>query len=619
MQKKNEKDQRTPSQSSGPKAFGPGPFIPSEKPKNFKKTFWRLLKYLNPRKKMLIIVVIASLLATLFNVISPKLLGDATSSIFESFIAGSGVDFDFLGNLLLILILLYTSSSIFSWLQHYLIAGVSQMTIAELRQEVNEKLSRLPLRYLDKHAHGDVLSRAVNDIDNIQTSLQQSLTQMITSIFTIIGVIVMMLIISPIMTLVVLLMLPLSGLIVKKVVSFSQRHFVNQQNELGRVNGHVEEMFSGHQVVKAFGYEQEAIKKFDDINDRLYKAGWKAQFVSGIMMPLMSFVGNLGFVMISIVGGLFVINGNLRIGDVQAFIQYSQQFSHPMAHLAGIANLIQSAIASAERIFALLDEEEEKKEQAAEVELTKLQGHVSIRNVSFSYDKKTPILKNMSLDVKEGDTVAIVGPTGAGKTTIINLLMRFYELDRGSIHIDGINLEQFSREQVRSMIAMVLQDTWLFNGTIRDNIAYGREGVTKEEVIAAAKSAFADDFIRTLPDGYDTVLGEDASNISQGQKQLLTIARAIISNPKILILDEATSSVDTRTEKNIQKAMKKLMEGRTSFVIAHRLSTIQDADVILVMNQGEILEKGTHHELLNKNGFYAELYYSQFSKKAEVS
>ena len=613
------KNQTTSSQPGGPRGFGSGPIMSGEKPKNFKKTFWRLLRYLKPRKKSLILVLIAGFIATLFNVISPKLLGDATSSIFESFTSGTGMNFDFLGSLLIVLILLYFSSSLFTWIQHYIMAGVSQRTIAELRQEVSEKLTRLPLQYLDKQAHGDVLSRAVNDIDNINNSLQQALTQIITSVLTIIGVIIMMLIISPVMTLVVLGLLPLSGLIVKKVMSFSQTHFVKQQHELGSINGHIEEMFSGHRVVKAFGYEEEAIKKFDDINDRLYKAGWKAQFVSGVLMPMMNFIGNLGFVIVSIAGGLMVLNGHLRIGDVQAFIQYSHQFSHPMAHLAGIMNLIQTALASAERIFVLLDEEEEKEDKPATVDTSQLKGNVSMENVSFSYDKKKPIIRNMTVDIKEGETVAIVGPTGAGKTTIINLLMRFYELDSGTIHIDGVDLKELSREQVRSVIAMVLQDTWLFNGTIRDNIAYGREGATEKEIIVAAKSAYADDFIRTLPDGYDTVLGEDASNISQGQRQLLTIARAILSNPKILILDEATSSVDTRTEMNIQHAMNKLMEGRTSFVIAHRLSTIKDADVILVMNQGEIIEKGNHEQLLRKNGLYSDLYYSQFSKQVEAS
>lgn len=601
------------------KGFGRGPgggmMMPGEKPKEFKKTLRRLLGYLKPRKVQLIFVAVAAIFSTLFNVISPKLLGDATSSLFESLTSGTGVDFPFLGKLLLTLAGLYALSALFAFLQQYIMAGVSQRTIAEMRQEVNEKLTRLPLSYFDKHAHGDVLSRAVNDIDNINTSLQQALTQIITSVITVIGIVIMMLVISPLLTVVVCLTIPLSLFVVRFIASFSQKHFAAQQKELGNINGHIEEMFTGHQVVKAFGHEEKAIEQFDDINERLYESGWKAQFISGIMMPMMTFVGNLGYVFVSIVGGLLVLNGNIRVGDVQAFIQYTQQISHPMAQVAGIANMIQSAIASAERVFILLDETEEEQELPAPVDTESLSGDVSFQNVRFGYEKDVPIIKGLNVDVEEGQTIAIVGPTGAGKTTIINLLMRFYELDSGTIRVGGTDLKALSREQVRSLFAMVLQDTWLFNGTIRDNIAYGREGATEDEIVKAAKSAYADDFIRTLPDGYDTVLSEDATNISQGQRQLLTIARAILSDPKILILDEATSSVDTRTEMNIQKAMNELMEGRTSFVIAHRLSTIKGADLILVMNEGDIIEKGNHQQLLEQNGFYADLYYSQFSQK----
>ncbi|MEC1356319.1 ABC transporter ATP-binding protein [Bacillus sonorensis] len=591
------------------------PNMQQPKPKEFKKTILRLACYLKPRTFQLVLVVFAAILSTLFNVISPKLLGDATSSLFASFTKGTGVQFGFLGKITLILAGLYLLSAFFTFLQQYLMAGVAQKTIFEMRQEVNEKLSRLPLKYFDKHPHGDTLSRAVNDIDNINNSLQQALTQMITSVITILGIIIMMLLISPVLTLVVCITIPLSMLAVKLIASFSQKHFAEQQKELGSINGHVEEMFTGHQEVKAFGHEDKAIQQFDKMNERLYESGWKSQFISGLMMPMMTFIGNLGYVFVSITGGIFVLNGTLLVGGVQAFIQYTQQFSQPLVQVAGIANTIQSAIASAERVFSLLDEEEEMRETPADVDLAALSGDVSFEHVAFGYDKNVPVIHDLSLDVKEGRTIAIVGPTGAGKTTIINLLMRFYELNKGTIKVGGMDLKNLSREQARSMFAMVLQDTWLFNGTIRDNIAYGREGATDEDIIQAAKGAYADDFIRTLPDGYDTILGEDAQNISQGQRQLLTIARAILADPKILILDEATSSVDTRTEMNIQKAMNRLMDNRTSFVIAHRLSTIKDADLILVMKNGDIIEKGSHDELLRQNGFYADLYNSQFSQE----
>ncbi|MCY8552584.1 ABC transporter ATP-binding protein/permease [Bacillus haynesii] len=589
------------------------------KPKEFKKTLLRLARYLKPRTFQLVLVVFAAIFATLFNVISPKLLGDATSSLFASFTEGTGVQFGFLGRITMILAGLYLLSALFTFLQHYLMAGVAQKTIYEMRQEVNEKLTRLPLKYYDKHSHGDTLSRAVNDIDNINTSLQQALTQMITSVITIVGIIVMMLLISPVLTLVVFITVPLSMLAVRFIASFSQKHFGAQQKELGDINGHVEEMFTGHQEVKAFGHEEKAIQQFDEVNERLYQSGWKAQFISGLMMPMMTFIGNLGYVFVSITGGIFVLNGTLLIGGVQAFIQYTQQFSQPLVQAAGIANTIQSAIASAERVFSLLDEEEETEETPASIDTGILKGDVSFERVAFGYDENVPVIRDLSLHAKEGQTIAIVGPTGAGKTTIINLLMRFYELNKGSIKVGGTDISELSREQARSMFAMVLQDTWLFNGTIRENISYGREGATDEDIIRAAKAAYADDFIRTLPDGYDTVLGEDAQNISQGQRQLLTIARAILADPKILILDEATSSVDTRTEMNIQKAMSKLMANRTSFVIAHRLSTIKDADLILVMKNGNIIEKGSHEELLRENGFYADLYNSQFSREEAVS
>jgi ATP-binding cassette subfamily B protein len=603
--------------SGPPMRHGPG--MVGEKPKDFKKTFKRLFGYLKPWKNRMILVAVAAIFSTLFNVISPKLLGDATSSIFDSFTAGTSIDFEFIARILLLLIGLYLLSSLFSYIQQYVMASISQRTVAQLRKEVNEKLSRLPLSYFDKHSHGDLLSRAVNDIDSVNTALQQALTQIINSVISIIGIIIMMLFISPLLTLVVLITIPLSLFVAQFVTKFSQKHFVKQQEELGNINGHIEEMFTGHQVVKAFGHEKKSIAEFDEINDRLYHSSWKAQFISGLMMPLMGFVGNLGFIIVSISGGLLVLNGSIRVGDVQAFIQYTQQISHPLAQAAGIANMIQVAIASAERVFQLLDEAEEKQEEAAPIDVESLHGRVVFDHVHFGYEKDQPIINDVSFEVKEGQTVAIVGPTGAGKTTIVNLLMRFYELDQGSIKIDGVSLTDMSKEQVRSLYAMVLQDTWLFNGTIAENIAYGSGDATDKEIEEAARNAYADDFIRTLPDGYDTVLGEDATNLSQGQRQLLTIARAIIAKPKILLLDEATSSVDTRTEMKIQKAMTKLLKGRTSFVIAHRLSTIRDADLILVMNQGDIIEKGTHEELLEQGGFYADLYESQFSQSETAS
>ncbi|MFC4323714.1 ABC transporter ATP-binding protein [Litchfieldia salsa] len=583
-----------------------------EKPKDLKGTLRRLAGYLKPERKTLFLVFIFSVISTIFTVYSPKVLGDATTSIFDSVTRKIPIDFGFLGKLVSLLIFLYVLSSLFSFLQMYLMAGVSQRAVATLRKEVTEKFTRLPIKYFDKHSYGDLLSRAVNDIDNINNSFQQALTQIITSLITVVGIIVMMLVISPTLTVIIAITVPLSFLVIRIVFSKSQRFFKQQQDSLGDVNGHVEEMYSGHQVVKAFGYEGKSIERFDEMNNRLSKVSQKAQFISGIMNPMMNFIGNLGFVLVSIVGGIFVLNGNLLIGNVQAFLQYSKQITQPMMQVAGIATMIQNALASAERVFYILDEEEQSKEEDAEVEFEKLKAQVSFDHVSFGYDENSLLMKDINLDIKEGQTVAIVGPTGAGKTTLINLLMRFYGLNSGRILIDGVDLQEMSREQARSLFAMVLQDTWLFSGTIAENIAYGKKGATEEEIKAAAYAAYADDFIRKLPEGYDTALKQDATNISHGQKQLLTIARAIISNPKILILDEATSSVDTRTELNIQKAMNRLMKDRTSFIIAHRLSTIKDADLILVMNNGDIIEHGNHQELLMQGGFYADLYNSQF-------
>jgi ATP-binding cassette subfamily B protein len=499
------------------------------------------------------------------------------------------------------------------YIQQYIMSEVAQKTIYQLRKEVDEKLSRLPLKFFDSHTHGEILSSAVNDMDNLSTTLQQNITQLISSSLTLLGIIAMMLIINPLLSLIVMLTLPLSLIVTMVIAKRSQNHFRGQQQALGILNGHVEEMYTGHKIVKAFGHEEKSIAKFTDLNETLYEASWKAQFVSGILMPLMRFAGNLGYVFVAVTGGIMVIQGMISIGDVQAFIQYTQQFSMPITQLANIANMIQSGIASAERIFKLLDEQEEIPDVAYAKVIEAPQGAVEFQHVKFGYKDDHILMEDMNIEVQPGQMIAIVGPTGAGKTTLVNLLMRFYEVNSGRILVDGVDITQLKRGELRRIFGMVLQDTWLFNGTIRDNIAYGREGAREEEIIQAAKAAYADHFIRTLPEGYNTILNEEAANISQGQKQLLTIARAFLADPEILILDEATSSVDTRTEMQIQKAMSKLMKGRTSFVIAHRLSTIRDADLILVMNHGTIIEKGTHEELLAKNGFYADLYNSQFT------
>ncbi|GIP07074.1 hypothetical protein J28TS4_54810 [Paenibacillus lautus] len=614
-----------PRGPGGPFGGGPhGPGMPGEKAKDFKGTFRRLTRYLKPHTGKLLIVLIAAILSTIFSIVSPKILGDATTILFKGFMAkmqgvpGAGIDFDAIRTIMLWLAGLYLLSSLFAYIQQYVMAGVAQRTVYDLRKDVYNKLGRLPLKYFDARTHGETLSRVTNDMDNISSTLQQSLTQMITSVVTLVGVIIMMLTISPLLTLVVILTLPLSVVVTIMVAKRSQKHFVAQQKHLGQLNGHVEEMYTGHKVVKAFGRERQSMEQFDEVNDKLYDAGWKAQFISGTIMPLMSFVGNIGYVIVSVVGGVLVTRRAIEIGDIQAFIQYSRQFTQPITQLANIANVIQSTVASAERVFEVLDEEEEVSEHTAPAELKQPLGDVTFENVSFGYKADQLLIENMNVDVKHGQTVAIVGPTGAGKTTLINLLMRFYELNQGKITIDGTDITALRRSELRSLFGMVLQDTWLFNGTIRDNIGYGREGATEQDIIRAAEAAHADHFIRTLPEGYDTVLNEEASNISQGQKQLLTIARAILANPSILILDEATSSVDTRTELYIQKAMNELMKDRTSFVIAHRLSTIRDADLILVMNKGSIIEQGTHEELLSQGGFYADLYNSQFSDQHEA-
>ncbi|MGJ3195774.1 ABC transporter ATP-binding protein [Peribacillus frigoritolerans] len=608
-------------QGGGQVGHGPGGgnmMMMGQKAKDFKGTLKRLLTYLKPRRNRLISVFFAAIMSTIFMIVGPKIMGNAITELFEGAygkfqgIPGAAINFDEIGQILLLLAGLYALSSLFSYVQQYIMSSVAQNTVYDLREDVNKKLEKLPLKYFEGRPNGETLSRMTNDIDTIGSTLQQSLTQFITSIVTIVGIIIMMLSISPLLTLISIVSLPLSIFAIRPILKRSQKHFADQQRKLGQLNGHIEEIYTGHQVVKAFGYEKKASAQFTEVNEELYKAGSKAQFISGIIMPVMFFIGNLSYVLISVVGGILVTQRSISIGDIQAFITYSKQFTQPITQTANIANIIQSTVAAAERVFELLDEEEEMKEQTT-VNIKRANGAVSFEHVDFGYGEEM-LIEDMNIDVLPGQTVAIVGPTGAGKTTMINLLMRFYELNGGKITIDGLDTRNMSRNDLRKNFGMVLQDTWLFNGTIKENIAYGKNGATDEEIFAAARTAHADHFIRTLPDGYETILNEEASNISQGQKQLLTIARAVLADPPIMILDEATSSVDTRTEVFIQKAMNRLMEGRTSFVIAHRLSTIKDADLILVMDQGKVIEKGTHSDLLRENGFYAELYNSQFTE-----
>ena len=594
----------------------------TQKAKDFNGSLKRLLKYLSPYKLRLIIVFLTAILSTVFSIYSPKVLGKATTRLFQGVvmkkmnIPGAFIDLEYIAQIAVILLVLYVVSSLFNYLQQYLMAEVSQKTVYDMRREAENKLGRMPLKYFDAHSHGDVLSRFTNDMDNISSTLQQSLTQLITSIVTIVGILIMMLTISPLMTLIALVVLPVSMFVIKPILKKAQGFFMGQQAKLGELNGHIEEMYTGHNVVKAFGHEEKSIKEFKVINEQLYEVGWKAQFISGLMMPVMMFINNIAYVAVCVVGGFLATKNKLEVGDIQAFIQYMRSFSQPINQTANIANIIQSTVASAERVFEILDEKEEIPDSKDAVVMTDCEGNVQFDHVKFGYTENNILIHDMNIDVKKGHTIAIVGPTGAGKTTLINLLMRFYEVNDGRILIDGIDIRDMTRESLRNTFGMVLQDTWSFKGTIKENIAYGRMGATDEEIVEAAKAAHADHFIRTLEHGYDTELNEEASNISQGQKQLLTIARAILADPKILILDEATSSVDTRTEVAIQKAMDKLMHGRTSFVIAHRLSTIKDADLILVMNHGNVIEQGTHKELLAQKGFYADLYNSQFAGKA---
>ncbi|MDP2234614.1 MAG: ABC transporter ATP-binding protein, partial [Actinomycetota bacterium] len=597
------------------------------------------------------IVLVLAAASVAFNVVGPKLLGNATNLVFEGALGaqlgeslppgttkdqavaglraagktdfadllasmdvtpGEGVDSDAVRQLLMLVALVYALSALLGWMQQYLMAGVAQRAVYQLRRQADEKLARLPLRYYDSQPRGDVLSRVTNDIDNIAQTLQQSLTQIITALLTIIGVLAMMFWISPLLALVSLLTLPLSIGSAILIAKRSQKQFAAQWKHTGTLNGHVEEMFSGHAIVKVFGRQEEAIAVFDEENELLYEASFKAQFISGIIMPSMNFINNLNYVAIAVIGGLRVARGQMSLGDVQAFIQYSRQFTQPITQTASIMNVMQSTVASAERVFELLDESEEIPEAEKPVTIPHVEGHIEMSGVSFRYEADTPLIEDLSLDAKPGSTVAIVGPTGAGKTTLVNLLMRFYEIDEGTISIDGIDIREMSRNDLRRTFGMVLQDAWLFKGTIRDNIAYGREDATDEALDEASRAAHVDHFVRTLPDGYDTILDDEASNISAGERQLLTIARAFLADPEILILDDATSSVDTRTEVLIQQAMSRLMKGRTSFVIAHRLSTIRNADTIIVMDHGRIIEQGNHEALMAAEGFYCDLYNSQF-------
>lgn len=644
-------DEKRPTSDTRPHGMmgqgGRRGMMPGEKPKDFSGTVKRLLAYFKPEMIGLILVVILTITSVVFTVYAPRILGNATNELFKGIISkqlppgvtkdqviamlkargqdqfaemiskmdlvpGAGVDFTAIGKILLTLAVIYLLAALFQWLQQYIMAGVSQRTVYRLRRDVDQKLQRLPLKYYDGHPHGDILSRVTNDVDNIAHTLQQTITQMLSSIVTVIGVLIMMFKISTLLSWISLAVIPVSLVITLLIARQSQKQFIRQWNSTGAVNAHVEEMFTGHNLVKAFNRERDVLERFRQQNEKLYESSFKAQFISGLIHPVINFVNNLNYVAIAVLGGVNVANGVIFLGDVQAFIQYSRQFTQPIVQVASIMNVLQSTVASAERVFELLDEEEEVPDVDNPVVLEDVKGNVRFEHVYFSYDPNVPLIEDFNLDVPAGDMIAIVGPTGAGKTTLVNLLMRFYDVNSGRITIDGVDIKQMRRRDLRKIFGMVLQDTWLFSGTIRDNVAYGKENATEEEIIAAAKAAYVDHFVRTLPDGYDTVLTGDATNISQGQRQLITIARAFLADPKILILDEATSSVDTRTEMLIQKAMQNLMKGRTSFVIAHRLSTIREADNIVVMDHGRIVEQGNHKQLMEKKGFYYNLYMSQF-------
>ena len=593
-----------------------------EKAKDFKGTMKKLGVYLKPYSLSIAIVILFAIGSAAFSIVGPKILGKATTKIFEGLVQkitgvpDASIDFGYIGNIAMILVVLYLVSSLFGIIQSFIMSGVAQKVSYNLRKQISEKMDTLPLNYFDTRTNGEVLSRITNDVDTVNQTLNQSLSQIITSVVTLIGVLIMMFSISWIMTLATFIILPVSMVLISLVVKKSQKYFKSQQEYLGHLNGQVEEVYGGHNIMKAFNREEASTKDFDELNNTLYKSAWKSQFLSGMMMPIMSFVGNLGYVLVSILGGWLTIKSVITVGDIQAFIQYVRSFNQPISQMAQVANIMQSTAAAAERVFEFLDEKDEVKDPFNSVDPSEIRGEVEFEDVHFGYNPDKIIINDFSVDVKPGQKVAIVGPTGAGKTTIVKLLMRFYDINSGSIKIDGHDIRDFKRADLRNLFGMVLQDTWLFNGTIMENLRYGRLDATDAEVKEAAKAAHVDHFVKTLPDGYNMILNEEASNISQGQKQLLTIARAFLKDPKLLILDEATSSVDTRTELLIQKAMEKLMEGRTSFIIAHRLSTIRDADLILVMKDGDIVEQGNHEELLEKGGFYSSLYNSQFEQSS---
>ena len=610
--------------SSKPRKMHGGPMggglgAPTEKAKDFKGTLKKLLKYLGRYKIAIIIVMIFAILSTIFSIVGPKILGEATTILFEGIMNmisenGLGIDFNGIKNILLTLLVLYIISAAFSYIQGLIMTKVTMNVTYKMRKDISHKINKLPLSYFDRKTQGEVLSYITNDVDTVSQSLNQGITQIITSITMLIGIIVMMLSISWQMTIIAILVLPVAIGLITGVVKKSQKYFIKQQEYLGNVNGHIEEMYTNHTIVRAFNGQKASTKQFEEYNKNLYNAGWKSQFLSGLMPPIMNFVSNLGYVVVCIMGGYYASTGTITVGNIQSFIQYMRSFNQPISQMANLSNVIQSTMAAAERVFELLDEKEEIPDTTTPASVDNIEGNVEFKNVHFGYTSDKIIINDFSASVKKGQKIAIVGPTGAGKTTIVKLLMRYYDVTSGAILLDGTDIRNFTRDDLRSQFGMVLQDTWSFNETIMENIRYGRLNASDEEVVKAAKEAQVDHFVRTLPEGYNTLLNEESTNISQGQKQLLTIARAFLADPKILILDEATSSVDTRTEILIQKAMESLMKGRTSFVIAHRLSTIRDADMILVMNQGDIVEQGTHEELLQKGGFYEKLYNSQFEE-----
>ena len=607
----------------GPLGGGPMQFMKGDKARDFKATMRRLIEYLGAYRAAIVFVMLLAAISTVFGIVGPKILGQATTKLFDGVMGqirgtGTGVDFVYIGNIMLTLIGLYLLSALFGYLQGWIMAGLTAKITYRFRKDIADKVNRMPLRYFDGTNHGEILSHITNDVDTISQTMNQSLSQIITSVVAVIGTLVMMLTISWQMTLAALIVIPLSMLVTMVVIRNSQKYFKEQQDYLGHVNGHVEEMYGGHIVMKAFNGEEKSIQKFDGYNHTLFNSAWKSQFLSGLIMPMMNFIGNVGYVAVTVLGGYLAIRGMITVGDIQAFIQYVRGFTQPISQIANISNILQQTAAAAERVFEFLAEEEEVAETTDSVQLARVEGSVDFQHVHFGYNPEKIIINDFSEKVEPGQKIAIVGPTGAGKTTMVKLLMRFYDVNNGAILVDGHNIKDYSRADLRKMFGMVLQDTWLYNGTIMENIRYGRPDATDEEVYAAAKAAHVDHFVHTLPDGYNMVLNEEASNVSSGQKQLLTIARAVLADPSILILDEATSSVDTRTEVLIQKAMNNLMKGRTAFIIAHRLSTIRDADLILVMRDGDIVEQGSQEELLAKQGFYAELYNSQFERAVEA-